>query len=105
MPTFDGNEGTFITLSEGANMTSAYREANPDAIKGLFFGKNKLLDLLNQTGCVGIRIYFAIDDETKEAGLVLVGAKENTNDITSGYIIDHGISCPPVCGADNDLNS
>lgn len=86
-------------------MTQAYRDDYPDAVKGVFFGKNKLLDILNQTGCVGIRAYFGINGETKELSLVLVGAKTNTNDMTEGYIIDNGVTCPPVCGEANDLNS
>lgn len=107
MPTtFSGNEGTFITLSEGADFTQAYRDDVGDTQnKAYFFGKNKLTDILNQSDCMGIRIYFGLDKDTGKYNLVLVGALANENDMTTGYILDGGIPCPTCCGNTNSLNS
>ncbi|MGD1846724.1 MAG: hypothetical protein ACFB10_15150 [Salibacteraceae bacterium] len=100
---FDGNEGTWITLDEGEALTSHYRENNPGAIKAYFFGKDKLETLLNQSDSVGIRIYYGLDGDDVPK-MVLVGAKENQDDILTN-ILDFGDPCPSTCSADNKLNS
>jgi len=103
---FTGNEDHSITLEEAAKLTKNYRDkAEPDAIRGGFFGKTALLKILNQAGCVGLRIYFgAKADGTPE--LVLVGVDSKENDIlTKGEIAERQFPCPPRCGEDNQLNS
>ncbi len=61
------NDGDFVTLSEGAAYTAAYRDQFPSmdgVIKGLFVGKrNKINSLLNQENVVGLRIYFRLNEE------------------------------------------
>ena len=69
-----------------------------------FLGKEKIIELLNQEGCVGIRTYYAINDEGKKV-LVLVGAESDENDMENGLIIEHGYLCPPFCPKKNSLNS
>jgi hypothetical protein len=107
MPTtFTGNEGKFITLTEGADFTQAYRDDVGDTQnKAYFFGKNKLAAILSQEGCVGIRVYFGLDKKTGKYNFVLVGATSNENDMTEGYILDNGVPCPTMCGNKNSLNS
>ncbi|HWB62552.1 MAG TPA: hypothetical protein VG603_03505 [Chitinophagales bacterium] len=104
MANFYGDEGTFITLSDGSVLTAAFRKVYPSQPKGYFFGRNKLNDILAQTDCEGIRIYFG-RDTSGNLTLVLVGADSSTNDQCSGYILDNGIGCPPTCGASDALNS
>jgi hypothetical protein len=100
---FNGNEGDFISLKDASDQTKAYRTANPGSINGHYVGKNKLLDILNGTGCVGIRIYYAIaPDGTKN--LMIVGVDASENDITS-LVLDHMFPCPSYCGNSNSLNS
>lgn len=99
---FDGNEGTMITLDEGAALTGEYRNNNPRKSLGMFFGKEKLLELLNQPESVGIRIYFG--EENKDFELVLVGADSNQDDILD-LILDRGKRMPPYNGVSNALNS
>jgi hypothetical protein len=99
---FNGDESESVTLSNAATWTAAFRSANPNAIKGHFFGKNKINDILNQSGCVGIRIYNGIDNGTPV--LILVGVTSNENDMTSGTIIERAVLCPPYCGTGNSLN-
>lgn len=102
MSNFTGNEGSLVNIDDASSWTADFREAYPEYKKGYFLGKNKLNDLLNQTDCVGIRIYFAIKDG--ELNIVVVGAKANKDDITTN-VLDVAVSCPDQCGASNRLNS
>ena len=99
---FDGNEGTMITLDEGATLTHTYRTNNPGKSLGVFYGKEKLLELLNQPECMGIRVYYG--EENRELQLVLVGADANQDDILD-LVLDLGKRMPPYTGSSNVLNS
>ncbi len=92
--TFTGREDHSITL-EGADQ---------GAIKAGFFGKDALQGILDQEGCVGIRVYYGEDDNGTPQ-LVLVGADADTNDIIEGNLAQRQVPCPPYCGKDNELNS
>lgn len=100
---FDGTEGTFISLSDGAELTGKFRDTYPSQRKAIFFGKDKLQTLIDQTDAMGIRIYFGMDTDGKME-LVLVAADGNENDILE-RILDCGLSCPTHCSSSNDLNS
>ena len=100
---FNGTEGGEITLEKGADLTAEYRRLNPGATLGHFMGKDILKDLLDQTGCEGIRIYYGIDSDGKKQ-LVLVGADEEENDMLE-LVADESWKTPPYKGVDNDLNS
>ena len=100
---FTGDESVAITLTEGAAMTKAYRDANPTAIKGHFFGINKINTILSQRGCVGVRIYYGLDNGIKQ--LVMVGVDANQNDLCNGIILDRSSPCPTYCGMTNALNT
>jgi hypothetical protein len=99
---FNGSEGTFIDLNEGAGLTKSYRNNHRNKKIAQFFGKDKLLELLNQTDAVGIRIYFGERDGDIE--LVLVASDKNENDII-GKILDLGLNCPTNCSSRNALNA
>lgn len=104
---FTGNEGEFISLQAGATLTANYRAGQVDPVLGHFLGIYKLQRLLNQNGCVGLRIYYGIDSKTGAKEIVVVGVDSNENDILSEQplILDMSITCPPTCGNSNDLNS
>jgi len=101
---FNGTEGEFITLAEGGEMTKAWREGDNGSTKAVFFGRDKLIEILNQEDCVGIRMYFG-KNEDNEKSLVLVGASADENDQVQGKILDRGAPCPKVCATANALNS
>lgn len=101
---FNGSEGEAISLEEASRWTARWREEKqPEDPNAIFLGKEKIQDILNQQGCVGIRTYFAIDDDGQKT-LVLVGAEENDNDQTNGMILDRGKKCPPYCPDGSPLN-
>lgn len=100
---FDGNEGEQITLAEGAALTKAYRDKNPSAIKARFFGRDKIEQILAQTDCKGLRLYYGYGaDGTPE--LVMVGADSNENDMLN-IVLDVSVPCPHRCSSTNPLNS
>ena len=101
---FDGKEGGEIELETAAVWTKNYRNENPGDTKGHFFGKDILNDILNQSGCMGIRMYYALDDDEKKE-LILVGAVGNEDDMHTGVLADFASPCPPYCGRRNQLNS
>ena len=101
---FNGNEGEQVTLAEAAAWTKRYRTSNPTAIKASFYGMNKINDVLNQPGVVGIRFYNG-EDSNGVNNLILVGVDANEDDITLGVIMESGPQCPSQCGASNSLNS
>lgn len=99
---FDGTEGGQIPLAEGAAMTAAYRNSNPNQRKAHFFGKDILNEILDQTGCVGIRMYYGINS-SGEKELVLVGVDANENDMLN-LVADISFPCPNTCDGKSVLN-
>ncbi len=100
---FKGTEGEEITLQEAAQLTASYRAAHPNEIKGHFMGKNILKSIMDQPGCVGIRVYHGINtDGSRE--IVLVGADANGDDMTA-LVADRSVPCPNMCSRPNSLNS
>lgn len=99
---FNGSEGSKISVREGGDMTANYRTANPGERKGHFFGRDLLMEILEQEGCMGIRMYYGIDDDG-EKQLVICGADASEDDMLD---IVGDVSCPcPPCGSANALNS
>ncbi|MGH2566692.1 MAG: hypothetical protein ACRDGA_00005 [Bacteroidota bacterium] len=100
-----GQENHFETLAQASVFTRNDRNANNhDAIKGWYFGKSILESILAQNGCVGIRFYFAANDN-RTLTLVLVGVRSDGNDIFEGFLGEQAMPCPPYCGEMNPLNS
>ena len=99
---FNGTEGGPIDLDDGATLTGNYRAAGNTEL-GAFYGKDILRQILDQEGCMGIRIYYGEDKNGKKE-MVLVGANANEDDMLE-LVADSGRKCPPYCGAPNSLNS
>lgn len=103
--TFTGQEGDPITLDLAREWTKNYRELNPDRIEAHFFGNEIIKQILNQSECVGIRIYYAIDDKGVQQ-LLLVGVDATGNNLLPGMqttdgdgniIADMSFPCPTYC--------
>lgn len=102
---FTGNENHQISLQEAAELTRAYRESHPNQTIAEFFGKAAIQAILNQPGCVGIRIYYGQEPQNAQKHLVIVGADENKNDLYVGFIAERALACPTFCANSNPLNS
>lgn len=100
---FNGNEGEPISLEQGAELTARYRTADPDSIKGVFFGRTHIEAILAQSDCKGLRLYYAKNPDGTST-LVMVGADSAQNDMLD-LIIDFSHPCPVKCSAENPLNS
>lgn len=101
---FNGNEGAVVSLDDAAGWTANFRKTiNEGDIIALFADKDKLLQILNQEDCMGIRFYFGIGDDGKP-NLVAVGADANENDMELGVIVEKFIPCPNNCSKENPLN-
>lgn len=100
---FTGNEGQQVTLEEGAQFTARHRAANPNALKGVFFGRNHIEKILAQGDCKGLRLYFAENVDGSKT-LVMVGADSTENDLLN-VIVEFSIPCPDRCSSVNLLNS
>ncbi|RMG41185.1 MAG: hypothetical protein D6732_02735, partial [Methanobacteriota archaeon] len=94
-----------IPLDEAAAMTKRYRDKVGDEARlGGLFAREAFDRILSQEGCVGIRFYYA-EDQDGNMELILVGVDANGNDMEYGELAERIINCPPFCGWENVLNS
>ena len=100
---FDGTEGGAISLTSAANLTAEYRRQHPNQTKAHFFGKKIIQSILDQNDCMGIRLYYGLDDDGNKQ-IVMVGADSDENDILD-LVADLSHPCPNTCSNPNPLNS
>lgn len=102
---FTGQEGDPISYDIAKKWVSNYQEKNSDGTMAHFFGYEIIKDILALEGCMGIRMYYALDD-SGERQIILVGVDENGNNIvpgTNGRTKDEGVladasfPCPSYC--------
>jgi hypothetical protein len=125
-----------ISLDQARVMTALYRAERDNILKPEYLGKNILLTcetferaaydrLLAYPGCVGVRIYFGMN-EALQVKCILVGVDADNKDIlpdvnpagttgtTSGSegtgeeeeeppIVELGQACPPICPTPSGL--
>jgi hypothetical protein len=103
-PVFNGTEGAPIDLTTAATWTENYRNtySGSGETKAVFIGKDIINNILRQEDCMGLRIYFAIDDNG-EKNIIMVGADSAGTDQVTGIIADYGVKCPPVCDLGSNL--
>ncbi|GAA0565436.1 hypothetical protein [Chitinophaga japonensis] len=122
--------GKFISLKEADRLIKNYDEkekkhGKKDFTKAYFFGKDKIKELLDCEGCVGIRIYYGVDldgdgiddkkmviyavnkegknmpyypPKPKTAGLGFMSpAPDDGGDGDDGKALDEGLGCPSYC--------
>lgn len=97
---FTGNEGKIISTPKAMKLIGDYQKSpnykHLKKIQGGFFGKKKLLKILDQKDCIGVR-YFHAHNAGKKHTLVLVGVHKTGKPIVRMYL-DDGPLCPPYCG-------
>jgi hypothetical protein len=99
----DKNSGQVITLAEAEMYTENFRNEHPNEIKAFFVGTEKLNLVLQQKGCIGIRIYNGASGEGGIANRVIVGVDSMGEDITDGIILEHLVPCPTYCSKSSPL--
>lgn len=106
---YDGLAGDPITRETAKKWTANYTSKNPGTIRGHYFGNEIIQQILNQTNCSGIRIYYALDDKGGKqlllvgvdyAGNDLLPAEGNTLDGSGNIIADASFPCPDYCPDD-----
>ncbi|MCF8428821.1 MAG: hypothetical protein K9G64_01705 [Bacteroidia bacterium] len=103
---YTGNEIHDISLQDAADLTKNYRDqfaVGVNYIKGEYFGKTALQSLLNQSNCVGARMYYGLKADQTQC-LVIVGVDSDGNDLTECEIMENGFLCPSHCSSSNVLN-
>src|SRR3989338_254636 len=98
---FNGTEGGLISLDTASQMTKAYRDANHGGRIAHFFGRDILEEILAQEECMGIRMYYGINEDG-DRELILVGANASENDLLD-LVADVSSPCPNLCSSPNKL--
>jgi len=102
---FDGSEGDPIPVETANAWIAKYQEQHPGATQAHFFGNEIISQLLTENGAIGIRIYYALDNDGKPQ-VILFGATANGSDLIPGAELDGEGSnqaadvsypCPPYC--------
>ncbi len=106
-----GNENHSISLADAAKLTKNYRTVPASTIvsgitgiKAQAFGKDAIQEILDQSGCVGIRFYYGMELVPPSFKLVGVGVDANDDDMTGGVLVQHSFPCPNNCSSANVLN-
>ncbi|MFL5787338.1 MAG: hypothetical protein ACJ748_04750 [Flavisolibacter sp.] len=113
-----------IPLNQAIQMVASYRSLKDDLLKGVLanqvnlpnaesFNRDIFDQILKQTGCTGIRVYYSFDPQL-QLRLVIVGTDASGNDIlpsdatavnsNSGTVGEAGSICPPACAPSSPLN-
>ena len=78
--------GEDIGLTEGIQLVKAFTEANPDATKGYYIGRNIIDQILAQPGCVGINFRKCLTELNQEH-LVYTGVDVDGKDIIEYTVV------------------
>ncbi|MCW3465599.1 hypothetical protein [Chitinophaga nivalis] len=125
----NAESGDFISLDEMQLLCKNHDEDNARShaqqksmkqpVRAIYFGKEKVMQLLSHPDCIGLRIYYGLKIDTdgdgiKEKKMVLVAVDEHGNDIlpaatpagagnnvaksmSRAAILDGGVPCPEFC--------
>lgn len=103
--TFTGSEDHDIPLSTAAEWTKNYRDSiTTGQTIAHYFGGDAIQDIIDQDSCVGLRIYYALD-ESGNKQLIITGVKANGDDLYQGKLAERSVTCPIDCSAANPLNT
>ncbi len=94
-----------IPLKRAAADTKRFRGGGPgrNGVAGAFLA-DSVRKLLDQPGCVGIRLYLG-ESEARDSEVIAVGVDAQGNDMVEGTLLNASFPCPPFCSDDNPLNS
>ena len=100
---FTGHKNHDVPLAAASALTRNFRRTMPTGtVIGGYVGGDAIRSLLAQPGAVGIRCYFA-KEENGVPTLVLVGVDASGDDLSNGHVAEKIFLCPPFCSTDNPL--
>lgn len=99
-----GKEGGPIDRAKAKRWTANYRERGRGKTNSHLFGAETVKSLLDQKDCVGLRIYYALNDEGEQQ-LLLVATDSEGNDLKESEVLDFSSACPPDCTGGGDLDA
>jgi len=93
-----------VSIQEARDLTRNYRTRYRNDTKAHLFKKEDIEAILKQKNCVGIRMYYGINDLGQKSP-VLIGVKENPNNYEDilGVAVDRGAPCPTQCDSSSPL--
>lgn len=77
---YSGKEGRFISLSNSKKWVANFQQNNPGHTHAFYFGRELFENILIEPGCVGIRVYYAEDDQ-RNPKMVVIGVDKQGNNI------------------------
>ncbi|HEU4537883.1 MAG TPA: hypothetical protein VFS00_27375 [Polyangiaceae bacterium] len=105
--------GAPIASEAAQRWVDAYRTRHPTGLHSVFYGRDVLEALLDRPGCEGVSIERALDDEGREALVLLprgrdggalprdaAGGGRGEGEAGAPYTVDSGVTCPPTCPSD-----
>jgi len=104
-PLFTGKENHKISHREAEKLIWNFQQELPEgAVVGGFFGKNAVMSMLTQSGVVGVRAYFAKEDNGAPT-LVLFAVDESGHEMVVEGTSPLGswFPCPPFCWKDDTV--
>ncbi len=92
-----GRENHQIDLMTAQRLIKNY-QMNPggQTIRGGFIGRDSFEKVLAQPGCIGIRYYYARNDDGSPT-VVIFGVDAKGIDMENGVLLDAVKPCPPFC--------
>ena len=110
-PTFSPTTGGLVTRSVGKAGIAAYKASAAftanSGIKAHAFGLDLINQIIGQTGCAGIRVWYGMDTNNRPQ-LYIVAVDGNGDDIlTTGneLVLDMSSPCPNFCPTTTSLES
>lgn len=96
--TLNEKTGEIISLEQAKLLIKAFGEKFKGEVTSSFIGGNNISTILNQDGCIGLRIYNGYNTEKEKMSLVIVGVGQDENDfLNEGFIYDNLATCPDYC--------
>lgn len=100
---YDGTEGSFLDPETAQRWIARYQDQEPFGIKAELFGKEKMMEILNQPEAIAFRVYYAKDDN-EGWRLIFVGVDKDGRNLgpiaggnAAGLLLERGVPCPPYC--------
>jgi hypothetical protein len=102
---FSTTTGKLIPIEDANSLIASHQEAtkeNESAVDSYYFGRDQIKNLLEQPGCIGIRVHFGMNVLGVQK-LVILPADEYgvninlKNSFGEDVALDWGAPCPPLC--------